>query len=178
MCQQMFDRCSIDFRQIFDRFSIDIRQSLVSIDFQQILDRSTIDFRQIFDRFSIDVRSIFDRFSIDVRQMFDGGGGFGDDWRMIEGVWRALKLADNSEKLRFTFFASLHPYFDISGSLTYAKRQILTSSIVWYQKLLISPRAARYPKINRKPIQNLSKIYRKSIEHLFKTYRKSIENLA
>ena len=70
----------------------------------------------------------------------------------------ALKLLANHEEQLFTFFGFLPPYFVVSGFPAYLKGQILTRSIDWYQKFFISCLVARYWKINRKSIENLSKI--------------------
>ena len=49
---------------------------------------------------------------------------------------RAIKLAANSEKQVFTFFAFLPPYIGVSGLLVYCKRQSLKRSIVSYKKII------------------------------------------
>ena len=59
----------------------------------------------------------------------------------------ALKMAENEEKLRFTFFAFLPPYFGVSGLLVSGMRKISMRSIDWYQKFLISWLAARYSTV-------------------------------
>ena len=49
-------------------------------------------------------------------------GGLEEHWEKVRGGLGALKMAENREKLCFTFFAFLPPYIGVSGSLTYAKR--------------------------------------------------------
>ena len=51
-------------------------------------------------------------------------GGYAVDMGWIWGGYGALKMAENSEKRRFTFFAFLPPYIGVSGSLAYAKGKI------------------------------------------------------
>ena len=60
---------------------------------------------------------------------------------------QALKMAENREKRRFTFFAFLPPYISVSSFPTYPNRLILTRSIDCYQKFFISCPVARYWKI-------------------------------
>ena len=50
------------------------------------------------------------------------GGGLEEGWRRIGGGLEALKMPENREKLCFTFFAFLTPYFGVSGFLAYPKR--------------------------------------------------------
>ena len=59
----------------------------------------------------------------------------------------ALKMVENYEKQRFTFFAFLPPYFGVSGFLVSGMRKISMRSIDWYQKFLISWLAARYSTV-------------------------------
>ena len=59
----------------------------------------------------------------------------------------AVKMPENPEKQRFTFFAFLPPYIGVSGSLVSRKRKISMRSIDWYQKFLMSHLVARYSAV-------------------------------
>ena len=59
----------------------------------------------------------------------------------------ALKMAENQEKLCFTFFAFLPPYIGVSDSLVSGMRKSVKRSIAWYRKFLISWLAARYSTV-------------------------------
>ena len=86
------------------------------------------------------------------------------EWRfLVNFSFRALKLAANREKQLFTCFGFLPPYFGVSASLVVSLDKNLTRSIDPYQKFFISCRLARYSKIYRTSIENLSSIYRESI---------------
>ena len=52
-------------------------------------------------------------------------GWVGLGWVGLE----VLKLAANREKLCFAFFGFVPPYFGVSGSLVYLKRQIMKRSL-------------------------------------------------
>ena len=58
-----------------------------------------------------------------------------------------LKIAENLEKQRFTFFAFLPPYIGVSGFLVSRMRKISMRSIDWYREFLISCLAARYSAV-------------------------------
>ena len=61
--------------------------------------------------------------------------------------FRCAKLRESPENQGFTFFAVLHSYFGVSGSLTYSKRQGLKRSVDWYKKCLISCLVAWYSAV-------------------------------
>ena len=63
---------------------------------------------------------------------------------ILRKVQQVFKMAENIEKLGFTFFAFLPPYIGVSGFLAYPKEKNFSRSIDWYRKFFISCLVARY----------------------------------
>ena len=92
--------------------------------------------------------------------------------RSIEGVLEALKMAENSEKRCFTFFAFLPPYIGVSGSRICQRKDILEIYRLVSKNLSFTACGSVFEK----SAEHRSRIYRKSIEIPSSIYRTSIED--